>query len=176
LAIGVLVIAAGATAWLISRPPTPFDEAFQGCEKEEAEWRLIVNYSVDGLTDSEEFVAHFRRRQQPKIKVVSVSWLRWWEPTIYELEHVGGANCRMSMGIACGGGGGYSEHSYVSAWENTTGVEVNIEHTLSRNNDEVTVKELVLIPFRKPVFGRKGKINYRAKWERAGPPDSTRTL
>ena len=166
LAICVLIAAAGGAAYWVTRPPVPFDEKFRECEQDEAEWRLIVNYSIVGIDGDEEFIAHYCRRQPPKTSVVSGSWLRWWEPTVIEWEEVG-PSMSMEFGHACGVGADrewFCDCSTKTISQTANGVDLSIEH--SRSGDAVSVAaETISLPFPEAVANRKGKVSYTARWQ-----------
>lgn len=160
LLIGALIAVAGGAAYWISRPPVPFDEAFQFCDEDEAEWRLIVTYGPDGEPDQRTFIACFRQPEPSKDN--SGSWLRWWEPTAEEWEDVGGI-ASIANWLGTGTDGNWCYYSSLETiTENATGVDLTIE--LSKSGDPVA-KETISLPFPEAVTGRVRKISYSARWE-----------
>ncbi|HUE72951.1 MAG TPA: hypothetical protein VMP01_18845 [Pirellulaceae bacterium] len=165
--IGACVVVAGAAAFWITRPAVPFDEAFRECKQDEAEWRLVVNYSIVGIDGDEKFVAHYCHRQPPKTSVVSGSWLHWWEPSVDEWEEVGGPGILKEFSHACGigtDGNWVCNYSTKAGTQTAAGVDLSVEH--GRSGDPASViSETISLPFPETVACRKGKISYVATWE-----------
>ena len=128
----------------------------------------MVNYSVSELNVHEEFVAHYRRRP-PDTNWVDSGWGPHLEEQQFVILEDIGNNSRSGMSHACGGEYSFSERYHIWASESPTGVDLEILHSQTRGDTETTVEEVISLPFRKSLIGRKGKIEYRAEWQEATP-------
>ncbi len=166
--IGGGIIAAILAACLVLAlltKPEAFEHWYDDTDAQNADWKLMVTYSVAGFQDQREYVAHYRRRSAPRFQEKSWTFSDDSGITVEHFENWGANELHLSM-FACGGKGGFSE--YVNIHPTATEQGVNLEIDLKRHGGDrpFQASTTIAVPFRKEVSGRGGRIDYRARWQR----------
>jgi hypothetical protein len=142
----------------------PFDGWYDEADPAKADWRLIVDYSVAGLKDRQQYVAHYCRREQPRFQ--ESSWTLGEKTSVWVEEFQGGMNDLYLAGYACGPTGGCSEHTIIQPESTPEGVRLSMDIKRVGGDRPFQASATTDIPFRTPVSGRCGNLNYTAYWER----------
>jgi hypothetical protein len=164
-----IAIAVAMVAVFFLSEPKPFDNWYDDADAQHADWKLVVEYSVVGLTEKREYEAHYRKRSAPRFQQTE-----WMVPDdgVFEEEviEVLGGNWQYLSSFACGDGGGYSEHTNIRPVATEAGVNLAMHIQRLGGSTPYQAKATISLPFRLEKSGRQGNIEYQAKWHRISRP------
>jgi hypothetical protein len=160
-AIGVLNYVARAVA------PKPFDEWYEDCQPEDANWKLVVELGVPGQRELPPYEAYFRKRSSALF--ATRPWPFNSGPQFIEFEVLYGGSMWSSFGCCAGecGEGGYSEFGRTSQLKTRDGIELEVSYESAGTPDRnLQVEESIVIPFRQDQAGQQNQLTYQATWQR----------
>jgi hypothetical protein len=142
----------------------PFDEWYDEAMPEHADWKLVVDYSVAGLKESQRFEACYRRREDLRFR--ESSWALGDEPTVWVESYEGGINHLFYACYACGQNGGCSENTMIQPESTPQGVRLSMDLERRGGKKPFQANATIDIPFRTEVSGNSGRLAYKASWVR----------
>jgi hypothetical protein len=161
----------GIAAWLVvslavALWPTkqPFDDWYDEADPAQADWRLIVDYSVAGWKDKQQYVAHYCRRAQPRFQ--QGSWTFGDETTVWSEDFSFGMNNMYLASYGCGPAGGDRQSTIILPESTPEGVRLAMDFEHDIGNQSIQSSAIINIPFRTQVSGQRGNISYKAMWQR----------